>query len=64
MLPSADCCHWIEPVYPLTVTVVPLPVHTCDAAGVAVPPTEVGLTVNVPEPLLLWHPLLSVTTTL
>ena len=40
--PSADCCHWIVPVCPDKVIVVPLPVQTVAAVGVAVPPTEVG----------------------
>ena len=39
VLPLADCCHWIQPVESLRVTVVPLPAHTGEAAGAAVPPT-------------------------
>ena len=45
--PSADCCHWIVPVCPLTLTVVELPEHIVAVAALAVPPTEVGLTVTV-----------------
>ena len=46
--PSADCCHWIVPVWPLTLTVVVLPVQIVLEAAVAVPPADVGLTVTVP----------------
>jgi len=45
--PSADCCHWIVPVWPLTLTVVVLPVQIVLEAAVAVPPTDAGLTVTV-----------------
>ena len=45
--PSVDCCHWIVPVCPLTLTVVVLPVQIVLEAAVAVPPTDVGLTVTV-----------------
>ena len=38
--PSADCCHWIVPVCPLTLTVVVLPEHSVLVAAVAVPPTD------------------------
>ncbi len=47
VLPLADCCHWMVPVYPLTETVVLLPEHREEAAAAAVPPTEVGETVTV-----------------
>ena len=50
--PSADCCHWIVPVCPLTLTVVVLPEHIELEAAVAVPPTDVGLTVIVATSLL------------
>ena len=43
-LPSADCCHWMVPVEPLTVIVVPEPVQTLAAVAAAVPPTLVALT--------------------
>jgi hypothetical protein len=49
VLPSGDCCHWIVPVLPLTLTVVLLPLHTVEAVAVAVPPTEVGLTVTATD---------------
>lgn len=45
--PSADCCHWIVPSCPLTLTVVELPEHTVLKAAVAVPPTDIGLIVAV-----------------
>ena len=35
------------PVLPLSLIVVPLPVQTADASAVAVPPTDVALTVRV-----------------
>ena len=50
--PSADCCHWIVPVCPLTLTVVELPEHIGLEAAVAIPPTDVGETVTVPVALL------------
>ena len=37
----------MAPVYPVKVIVVELPVHKVAAVAVAVPPTEVGLTVIV-----------------
>src|SRR5437870_4290518 len=45
-VPTLDC-HWIEPVEPLSVMVVPLLMQTGVTAAVAVPPTLVGLTVTV-----------------
>ena len=45
--PSADCCHWIVPVWPLTLTVVVLPVQIVLEAAVAVPPTDIGSTTIV-----------------
>ena len=45
--PSADCCHWIVPVCPLRLIVVVLPVQI--VLDVAVPPTDVGLTVVAVE---------------
>ena len=45
--PSADCCHWIVPVCPLTLTVVVLPEHSVLVAAVAVPPTDGEPTVTV-----------------
>ena len=63
VLPSADCCHCIVPVYPETVTVVVEPLKTEKAAAVAVPPTEAVTTVIPPETeLVLLHPLELVTT--
>ena len=47
--PSADCCHWIVPVCPVTLTVVEIPEHIGLVAAVAVPPTDVGLTVVAVE---------------
>ena len=44
--PSADCCHWIVPVWPLTLTVVVLPEHIGLVAAVAVPPTDGAFTVT------------------
>ena len=45
---SGDDCHFtIEPVFPASVIVVPLPVQTSPAVGEAVPPTEVGFTVRL-----------------
>src|SRR5437867_2150079 len=44
--PTLDC-HWIEPVEPLSVMVVPLLMQTGVTAAVAVPPRLVGLTVTV-----------------
>ena len=44
--PSADCCHWIVPVCPLTLTVVVLPEHIGLVAAVAVPPTDGAFTVT------------------
>ena len=41
------------PVYPLTETVVLLPVQSEEEAAVAVPPTEVGDTVIAPETALV-----------
>ena len=52
VLPSADCCHCMVPVYPLTVMVVLLAEQIVAAVAVAVPPTEVGLTVIVASPEL------------
>ena len=47
---SGDDCHFtIAPVRPVRVTVVPLPLQTVPAVGVAVPPTEVGSTVTWAE---------------
>src|SRR5205814_9655386 len=40
-------CHWIEPVNPLSVTVVTLLLHTVESVAVGVPPTLGGLTVTV-----------------
>ena len=47
LVPLADCCHCIVPVYPLTVMVVLLPEQIVAAVAVAVPPTETGLTLMV-----------------
>ena len=49
--PSADCCHWIVPVCPVTLTVVEIPEHIGLVAAVAVPPTDVGLTVTCLAPV-------------
>ena len=43
---SGEACHWIAPVLPDSVIVVPLPLHTVEAVAVAVPPTDVGFTVT------------------
>ena len=43
-----DHCHrTIEPVWPLSETVVPVPLQTALVVGVAVPPTEIGLMLAV-----------------
>ena len=43
-----EFCHFtIAPVWPASVRVVPVPLHTALAVGVAVPPTETGVTVIV-----------------
>ena len=46
VLPSDDCCHWIVPVFPLNVIVVPLPEHTAEVVAAAVPPILVAFTVT------------------
>ena len=46
LAPVRDC-HWIDPTWPPRAMVVPLPLHTVEGVAVAVPPTEVGLTVTV-----------------
>ena len=43
-------CHWIVPTKLVSLMVVPLPLQRDDTVGVAVPPTEVGLTVTTVEP--------------
>jgi hypothetical protein len=47
VLPSVDEYHWIVPVLPASVIVVPLPLHTVEAVAVAVPPTEAASTVTL-----------------
>ena len=47
VLPSADCCHWMVPVWPASVMVVFPPVHKVAAVAVAVPPTDPGVIVTV-----------------
>ena len=42
--PSADCCHWMVPVFPVKDKVVVPPEQTVGAAAVAVPPTIVDIT--------------------
>lgn len=44
-----DCHFIIEPVWPASVIVVPVPLQTVAAVGVAVPPKEIGLTVTWAE---------------
>jgi len=44
---SNDDCHWILPALPVKVIVLPVPEHTDEDIGVAVPPTEAGVTVTV-----------------
>ena len=39
-------CHWIDPVYPVSVIVVPVPEQSDVSVAVAVPPTE-EMTVTV-----------------
>ncbi len=45
--PSADCCHWIAPVFPVSDKEVVPPEQTVEAAAEAVPATEAGETVTV-----------------
>ena len=45
--PSADCCHWMVPVFPVKDKVVVPPEQTVEAAAEAVPATEIGETVTV-----------------
>ena len=46
--PSVEDCHFtIEPVWPLKLIVVEEPLQIGEAAGLAVPPPLVGLTVAV-----------------
>ena len=53
-----DDCHFtIEPVWPASVIVVPLPLQTVLADGVATPPTEAGFTVAVVVPAAEAQPL-------
>ena len=41
-------CHFVTlPTLPVSVIVVPFPLHIVAAAGVAVPPTDAGVTVTV-----------------
>ena len=51
VLPSADCCHWIVPVEPLTVIDVLVPLQTVANAAAAVPPTLNPFTVTNAEVL-------------
>jgi hypothetical protein len=61
LAPVRDC-HWIEPVKPVRVIVVPLPVQTGVTAAVAVPPTLAGFTVKTAEQEVM-HPFESVIVT-
>ncbi len=45
--PSADCCHWMVPVFPVKDKVVVPPEQTVEVAAVEVPATEAGETVTV-----------------
>ena len=45
-----DCHFTIEPVWPVSEIVVPLPLQTVAAVGLAVPPTETGLIAAVVVP--------------
>ena len=45
--PSADCCHWMVPVFPVKDKVVVPPEQTVEVAAEAVPATEAGETVTV-----------------
>ncbi len=40
--PDALLCHWMVPVYDVKLIVVEPPVHTDDAAALAVPPADGG----------------------
>ena len=44
---SGEACHWIEPVNPVSVIVVLPLAQKVAVPAVAVPPTDVGLTVTV-----------------
>ena len=44
---SVEDCHWVVPVLPVRVIVDELPLQIVPGDGVAVPPTEIGLTVTV-----------------
>ena len=49
VIPSADCCHWIVPVFPAKDSVVVIPEHTDEAAAVAVPPIDEVPPVVIPD---------------
>ena len=46
VLPLADCCHWMTPVFPVNVMEVFPFGQTVVEAAVAVPPTLAGFTVT------------------
>ena len=62
VVPSADCCHWIVPVFPVNDSAVDEPTHSEVAAAEAVPATDIGSLVIKPEKFEITEPQLPVIT--